>query len=375
MTKKYVSIVSLFLLEMNAVQLFEQFQELKDVVPHVQLANLPTPLQRSDELQKILGCDAIFIKRDDCTCFDGLYGGNKVRKLEFLLGDAIQKKAQTIITYGCIGTNHGLATACYSKQLGLSCLLMLKHQPNSSVVRQNLLLDHYFGAQMKIFNSNEERAAALENIIKNMDDVYFFPTGGSVPSGALGYVNAALELKEQIKAGEMPEPDVIYIPIGSAGTVAGLLVGCKLAGIASKIIAVAIEPEEFFDEFYYKTKTLFFETNSLLHEYSSGIPLFDFPEDQLVITKDFCGTEYGLWIDAGNEAAQIMFQAERITLEGTYSAKGFAALIADNNNGIIKKDAAVLFWNTYCGLDFSAFTSQIDYEGLPREVHWYFENI
>src|SRR5436190_320309 len=136
MFKKILYIISCVLsFQAYALPLFEYLPELENKIPYIQLANLPTPIEKCGEIENILNHHNIYIKRDDLTGFKNLYGGNKVRKLEFLLGDALQHHAKKIITYGCVGTNHGLATACYSNKLGLDCLLMLKNQPNSPVVR------------------------------------------------------------------------------------------------------------------------------------------------------------------------------------------------------------------------------------------------
>lgn len=375
--KLYVLHFLMFLsccIEINSVPLFDYCKELEKKVPYLQLANLPTPIHRCHNLEKALNLNSIFIKRDDLTGSGDLYGGNKVRKLEFLLGDAVQKNAKKIVTFGCVGTNHGLATACYSHSLGLDCLLMLKDQPNSPVVRQNLLLDHYFNAEIEIYPSNEVRKIALDVLLESNKDFYFFPTGGSVSLGVLGYVNAAFELKEQIEKGLMPEPDLIYLPIGSCGTTAGLLLGFALANIQSKIIAVAVEPEETLNEFEEHTKALFSETNQLFNSFSSKIPLLPFPYEQLIINKDFCGTAYGLWLRSGEDAARLMKNEEQIVLEGTYSAKPIAALIADSQNDIRKKDEVILLWNTYCGSDFSHLTNTVDYKKLNKDVQGYFED-
>ncbi len=358
----------------NAAYLFEHCKELDSAIAYMSFADLPTPIDRCHTLGNVLGYHNIFIKRDDLTGFDGLYGGNKVRKLEFLLADALQQGAKKIVTFGCVGTNHGLATACYARQLGLDCLLMLKHQPNSPVVRQNLLLDHYFNAEIQIFANNEIRNSALNNVLANNKDIYFFPTGGSVPLGVLGYVNAAFELKKQIQHGVMPEPDFIYLPIGSCGTTAGLLLGFALADIRSTIVAISVEPESTVDGFFKRTQELFFETNKLLNSCSRSIPLLAFPDEQLMINKDFCGTEYGGWMSNVDDAAQFMRKTEHINLEGTYSAKAFAAILADIENNVRTKDEVLLFWNTYCGLDFSHLTSTVDYKQLPAEVHNYFDD-
>lgn len=361
--------------EIRAVHLFEHFKELEGKIPYLQLAKLPTPIEECFRLEKALHHGAIFIKRDDLTGSGDLYGGNKVRKLEFLMADAVQKGAKEIVTFGCVGTNHGLATACYAKKLGFRCTLMLKHQPNSPVVRQNLLLDHYFNADIRLFSNNKERQIALDWLLATNGYMYFFPTGGSVPLGSLGFVNAAFELKKQVECGVMPEPDIIYMPIGSCGTTAGLLLGLQLAHMHSKIIAIAVEPEEKPNQFLDTTQKLFMETNQLLASVSSDIPLLEFPHQQLIINKDFCGSEYGLWLPAGNDAAQLMCQEEGIILEGTYSAKALAALCADIKSSVVKRDEIVLLWNTYCGLDFSHLTKQVDYKQLNPSVHRYFQDI
>lgn len=375
LTKKYVYVmVWLSFYEVKTLPLFEQFPELTTKIPHVPLAHLPTPIHACDQLKEILH-HPIFIKRDDLTGYGNCYGGNKVRKLEFLLGDALHQGARTIITYGSAGTNHGLATACYSSQLGLGCILMLKHQPNSSVVRQNLLLDSYFNAEFNVFKNDEERDAALEVLLDHDKSAYFIPTGGSTPLGAIGYVNAACELQDQIQQGVLPEPDVIYLPIGSCGTTAGLLLGFTIARIKSKIIAVAVEPEETCGAFLEKTKTLFFQTNALLHSLSGKIPIYEFPYEQLCTNKEFCGNEYGGWMQDVDDAKMVMKTAQGIQLEGTYSAKAFAALFKDIGDNCYKNSETVLLWNTYCGLDFAEILSQVSHKKLPIELHSYFEEI
>ncbi|HEV2601050.1 MAG TPA: D-alanyl-D-alanine dipeptidase [Candidatus Babeliales bacterium] len=373
--KLYTIILSLLIsFTAHAIPLFDAFPDLTSKIQYVALANLPTPIQRCNGLEKALDYNSIFIKRDDLTGSQDLYGGNKVRKLEFLLADAIDQNATDVITFGCTGTNHGLATACYCKQLGLNCTLMLKHQPNSPVVRQNLLLDYYFNAITTIFPSHKDRQAALEAMLENNKNAYFIPTGGSNPLGALGFVNAAFELKEQIKNGSMPEPDFIYVPTGSCGTTAGLLLGLTLANIQSKVVAVLVEPEEVEDAYKHYIRKLFIQINELLNSYSSTVPLVSFPRNQMIINKDFCGTEYGQWLRSGDDAARLLKGTENIIVEGTYSAKPIAALIADIANNARSKDQVVLLWNTYCGLDFSHLTKQVDYKKLNPDVQSYFED-
>lgn len=357
----------------QASDFFKQYQELKELVPYVNLGNLPTPIHRCYGLERFLQHSNIFVKRDDLSGSKGLYGGNKVRKLEFLLADAVKKGTKKVITFGGAGTNHGVATACYAQQLGLQAFLMLNFQPNSSVVRQNLLLNYYFGAKFAFFIDPEERKKSLDQLLESSTDYYFIPAGGSVPLGILGYVAAAFELKEQIKKGEISEPNVIYVPVGSGGTVAGLLLGCLLADIKTHIIAVAVAPEKTAYGFEFILKKLFLKTNQLLNSLSSRIPLIPFPDERLTINKEFVGTEYGEWLSIGKDATRTMKKEEGIVLEGTYSAKALAALVADCKSGVRKKDEVILFWDTYCGLDFSLLTANMNYTELPKEVHYYFE--
>lgn len=357
---------------LNASDFFEQFPQLREKIAHVPLAQLPTPIKQWKRLGPLLGNEQLYVKRDDLTGGDKFYGGNKVRKLEFLLADACQKNAKGVITIGCVGTNHGLATACHAQRLGLSCYLMLKDQPNSAVVRQNLLLDHYFGANMELFETNEARIAARDQLISQNDDWYFIPAGGSVPLGCLGFVSACFELKKQIEAGSIPEPNAIYLPVGSCGTVAGLLLGCQLANISSKIVAVTVFPGSAF-EFEEEIENLYQKTGELLYTACNLCKIPAFPKNQLIIEINFCGTRYGLETEASCQAKDLLQKTENITLEDTYSAKALAALIHNIKDGIEPSDSVILFWNTYCGKDFSSILASCNYKDLNQSFHKYFE--
>lgn len=368
-----LTLISLTFFIAHAIPLFNHYPQLKDTIAHVKLTPIQTPVHHCSHVEQALGHPHIFVKRDDLTG-DGvnLYGGNKVRKLEFLLGDAIAQNAKTIVTLGCVGSNHALASACYARQLGLDCILMLKPQPNSPVVKQNLLLDHYFKATMNIFDNNTARKEALDKLLQENSNYYYFPTGGSVARGALGFVNAAFELKEQIENGLLPEPDFIYLPIGSCGTTAGLLLGLQMAGIKSKIVAVAVEPAH--DAYFINTtRKLFQETNELLQSALPTISSYEFPTEQLILNTNFKGPRYGELTLAASQALEFMFNTENLLVEGTYSAKAVAAFVDDIKNERVTSDHVILWWNTYCGLDFTQLTSTVNYNDLPTQVHHYFE--
>ncbi len=368
----------IFFTQLNAEPyLFKKFPTLKSNVPHIDLCDLPTPVVELKNFCKHLHCKNIFMKRDDVTGKNidngfRLYGGNKPRKLEFLLADALNRGAKTIITYGCAGSNHALATAVHARELGLRTILMLKDQPNSHVVRHNLLLDAYCGAQLKFFPNNRVRSLAANEILKNDATAYLIPTGGSNPIGVFRFVNAGLELAHQIATGAIEEPDLIYVATGSCATTAGLLLGIKAANLKSKIVAVCVEPEEEKDEFLLTIQKLFAETNAMLNALDASFPLFAFPEADLILNKKFCGTQYGLYVAETMDALKTFKDLEHIRLEGTYSVKPVAAIIDDVLSGEAQ-GKNILFWNTYCGIDYSEVTHDVDYKKLPQEFHKYFE--
>ena len=342
-------------------------------------AILPTPVEQLKHFGTYIGCPHLYIKRDDLTGTKmgkgfRLYGGNKPRKLEFLLADARAKGAQTVITYGCVGSNHALATAVYAHELGLKSILLLKDQPNSYIVRHNLLLDHAHGAQLQFFANNHLRAAATEKLLAEDAHAYFIPTGGSNALGTVGFVNAAFELADQVKKGDLQEPDLIYIAAGSSSSasVAGLLVGILAAGLHSDVVAVCVEPEEKDGDYLRRIRTLFLETNELLHAADASFPFFAFPTEKISLNKKFCGTQYGLLMPETKVTMEIGKNLENITLEGTYSAKVVAAIIDDAQAHAIDANSTILFWNTYCGIDFSHLCNWYDYKKLPPEFHIYF---
>lgn len=366
-----------FLIHSQPPCLFNYFPKLQNQIPYVELCDLPTPIEKMETLGKKLGVKNLYVKRDDLSGKNigngfHLYGGNKPRKLRFLLADAMKRNAKIIVSYGCAGSNHALATAIYAHELGLKTLLMLKNQPNSQVVRHNLLLDVYYDAEIQFYPNNLIRNGAKDEFLRNNPSAYFIPTGGSNPIGVVGFVDAACELADQIKANVIQEPDYIYVATNSCSTTAGLLLGLQAAQIRSKIIGVCVEPEEEKDEFLNGIRRLFAETNAMLHALDATFPLYEFPEQSLILNKKFCGTAYGLFIPEGVEAINLVKDSENIKLEGTYSAKPIAAIMDDAKEGRIK-DETILFWDTYCGIDYSFLTKHSDYKKLPQEFHKYFQ--
>lgn len=360
----YALTLSLMQVICLSAHFFTQFPELQKNTAYISFAALPTPI---DYIQNL----ALYIKRDDLTGGES-YGGNKVRKLEFLLAEALACGAQEVVTFGCAGSNHALATTVHAHRLGLACTNLLKPQINSAVVQQNLLLSLAAETNLLYFPDNNARFEWLKNYQATGACPYVIPTGGSCPTGLLGFVNAAFELKEQIDAGIMTEPDYLYVAHGSCGTVSGLTLGFQLLGIKTHIMAIATEPHESEQAYYQELEDLYTQTNKLMHERDNSIPLIPFPKDQVTIRFEFAGGDYGMATAEGLEAKELFKQLADINLDNTYTSKAAAAVVADARAGM-HHNKTVLYWNTYCGLDFSEVTSKLSYKGLPACFHEYFE--
>lgn len=367
----FLLICTISLLHSN--ELFDHYPLLKEHISYISLGDLPTPVTKLEALGEQFGHNQLYIKRDDLTgaLINGarLFGGNKARKLEYLLADALRLKARKVLTVGCAGSNHALATTVYARQVGLEPFLILAPQTNSPVVQRNLLLDRAYGAHITSVHNRVERCQQSEKLKREHgDSLYAIPVGGSVPLGCIGYVNAAFELKKQITEGLLPEPDIIYVACGSGGTTAGLILGIKAAGLKSVIRPIAVDH----DNLSAILKKLIIETNELLHATDQTFPLFTWQDSDCAVVTDFVGDGYGKITSAAREAIKLMSEQEHIVLEGTYTAKACAALLSDLASGTLA-GKKVLFWNTYSIGDFADLVKGIDYRSLPEELHQYFE--
>jgi 1-aminocyclopropane-1-carboxylate deaminase/D-cysteine desulfhydrase-like pyridoxal-dependent ACC family enzyme len=354
------------------LSLFESYPLLPGRLPHTPLGSLPTPVQRLDGLCKRLGVDNLCIKRDDLSA--GLYGGNKVRKLEFLLADARRAGARTVITTGGAGSNHALATSLYARQVGLKSVILLSDQPNSRAVRANLLMDLHVQAEVHVFRTFAEQRGAFDGIVSEIRrrdgcDPYVIAAGGSSPVGALGFVNAGLELRGQIDRGELPMPDVVYLAFGTMGTAAGLLLGLRAAGLNARVVGVRVVPTVVGNE--EKFWVLFQQTNSLLHDADPSFPLIDAGAADITVTHDFFGQEYGLFTKEAVEAIRTVNDTDAVQLDGVYTGKAFAAFT--QHARVKPAGEAALFWLTRNSRPFPPEAMSADYHLLPPAAHHYFE--
>lgn len=362
---------------------FKQFPTLAHKIPLVELADLPTPITKAKKLTNRLHSATIYIKRDDLSgkkLSDGsrLFGGNKMRILEIEMGRAVHEGAHTTMTMGCDGSNLVTAVAACSNYLGLDMVGVIKPQPNAHVVQRNLLLMDYYGARLVCSTSPQNRA---QNAIKTCNSIkkdtgqfpYFIPIGASTPYSVIGFINAAFELKEQIRKHVMPEPDYIYIAAGqTVGTYVGLLIGARLSGLQSKIIAVAVEPDANGALYAREIQSLFTKSVQLLHSLDPSFPLLTFNTHDVHVIHTACGKKYALFTKEAAEAIALLKETEHIELDGIYAGKAMAALLYDMKH-TIKPNETVLFWNTFCGGDVSQLTAQRDFKKLPAELHHYFK--
>jgi len=352
---------------MNEPFLFARYPGLQGKVSWTSLGRFPTKVH---PLKKI-GHDNLWIKRDDET--SEIYGGNKVRKLEFIIGEVKKRRKKRIVTFGGIGTNHGLATAIYSSRHNLACTLLLFRQPLTGHVKENLLLFQKFGAEMKYKNS------LLRTVISfflterlHYRDAYFLFAGGSNHIGTIGYVNAALELKKQVEEGLIPEPETIICPQGSNGTLAGLALGLQLVGMNTRIIGVRVAAPRL-GPFPASTKgavhDLMSKTYRYLRKNSPEIPKIRIRSPEIL--NRYLGPGYGHKTEAGERAARLMEDTEGIRLDPVYTAKAFAGVL---DYCTYRKSAKrpVVFWHTYNSVDMSALAASVNARDLPEEFYSFF---
>ena len=337
-------------------------------LPFMTLTDLPTPLDRAQELAGELGLDTLWIKRDDLSA--SLYGGNKVRKLEYLFADAQARDCDAVVTFGAAGSNHVLATAIFAQQLGMTCYGVLTEQPATPYVGETLRYHAAIGTRLipaaGYKGSNEEFDAILGAHPTGADKVYRITWGGSSWRGTVGFVNAAFELADQLKHAEAP--DLIYVACGTMGTAVGLAIGLRLAQLPTRIVAVKVVPDPVTTEA--NLRKLFTETIAELHAIDDEIPLLDEPLANLTLRTEYLGAGYAETTPECLEAIDIMARTEGLVLETTYTGKGLAALVDDARAGRLQGQQ-VAFWNTYNSRPHAAAVASADTSKLPDELQHY----
>jgi 1-aminocyclopropane-1-carboxylate deaminase/D-cysteine desulfhydrase-like pyridoxal-dependent ACC family enzyme len=302
----------------------------------VELCQLPTSVEALPKLG-----DNAWVKRDDLS--NPLYGGNKTRKFEFIAADILRKKATHVVTLGGTGTNHGVATAMVCRELGLDCTVITFNQPDSPFVQKNQALMKKFGA--KFINAGSLAMAAMRfylDPLRLSQSHYFLAGGGGTALGALAYVNAALELHQQIENGECPEPAAIYVPAGSVATLAGLSLGCTIAGMQTKVVGIQIM-DSHLGPVEICTATA---GNKLMLQalkiIQSQYPKFTIDMPSTILLNDWYSPGYGIQTPTTDNAIKLAALNE-LQLDQTYSGKTFTAFTEALNDST----KPLLYWATY----------------------------
>lgn len=311
--------------------------------PRVHLAHLPTPLEKLSRLSKELGGPEIWIKRDDCTGLST--GGNKTRKLEFLMAEAQAMNADMVMTQGATQSNHARQTAAFAAKLGMECHLLLEdrtgYDDTNYTDNGNVLLDLLHGASKEMrgpgLDMHAEMEAVAETIRKTGKTVYTIPGGGSNPTGALGYVNCVLELLSQANNQSLRIDHIVHAT-GSAGTQAGLVAGLKAMNAQIPLLGIGVRaPKDVQEANVFKLATATAE--------KLGCPGIVERAD-VVANTDYVGEGYGIPAESTLEAIDMFAQLESILLDPVYSGKGAAGLIDLIRKNKFKKDERVVFLHT-----------------------------
>ena len=303
-------------------------------VPRLHFAHLPTPVETLPRLSEALGGPHLLIKRDDQT---GLaFGGNKTRKLEFLLAEAREEGAKTLITGGALQSNHCRQTAAAAARFGFECILVLTGD-KSQKASGNLLLDQLFGAQIVYVADRKDRDRILQETFERAKGEgkkpYLVPYGGSNATGALGYAFAMKELIDQNVSA-----DWIVFATSSGGTHAGLLLGQRIFGFSGKILGISVdEPEEWL-------KTEVSQLASATSEKIGG--RIEFTPADVLVNTDYCDAGYGVVTDREREAIRLFASCEGLLLDPVYTGRAAAGMIDLIRTGFFKTDETVLFWHT-----------------------------
>lgn len=306
-------------------------------MPHVELGHYPTPVEELARLRDVLGGGPrLLVKRDDAIPF--AFGGNKVRKLPYVLAEAMARGADTIITCGGVQSNHARATTAAAVKLGLTPVLVANGEPPAHPTA-NALLDRLMGAAVHYVATREERAPRMAALAAELRGrgrrPFVVPLGASTPSGALGFVRAVGELLEQV-----PAPDVIVHACSSGGTQAGLLAGLALHGVRTRVIGIsADDPVEAVTAIVRRTVA---SVGALLGRDGAALAA----GCRVEVRDDCVGEGYGVPTAASLEAQSLAARTEALFVDHTYTAKALGALIGMVRDGQFHHDQTVLFWHT-----------------------------
>jgi D-cysteine desulfhydrase family pyridoxal phosphate-dependent enzyme len=304
------------------------------IVARLNFAHLPTPIEELPRLTQALGGPRIFVKRDDQT---GLaFGGNKTRKLEFLVAEAREQGAKTLISAGAIQSNHCRQTVAAAARFGFDCTLVLTGE-RPTQASANFLLDQLFGAEIITVADRRDRDRVLQETFDNAvaagKKPYLVPYGGSSPTGAMGYAFAMEEfMKQNVKV------DWIVFGTSSGGTHAGLVLGQRVFGYKGKVLGISIDEPE---------AQLKAHVSELASQASEKLgERIEFTGDDVLVNENYCQAGYGVFGTGEREAINLFARNEGLLLDPVYTGRAAAGMIDLIRKGFFKKEETILFWHT-----------------------------
>lgn len=325
--------------------LFDQYPTLAGQVPWIPLGDWPTPITEACRFATRNGLSSFYVKREDLS--HAQCGGNKVRGLEFLLARARQQGATELITMGSAGSHHVCKTAWHARALGMKTTALIIEQPPADYVRHNLLAGLAAGASFipaNYLTLVPKFAWRLLRGDRADGTLHYIPTGGTSPLACLGHVNAALELRRQIDAGAMPEPDYLFAALGSLGTMAGLAVGCKLAGLRTRLVGVVVSYRWYCTPGRWARMAR--RTLRMMRRYDANVPNIEITAKDLTVIGSALGDGYAHVTESGMDLAREFHESQQIQLDTTYTAKTLdGAMQFIRQRGLEGKTH--LFWHSF----------------------------
>lgn len=339
--------------------LVERYPRLAAALPLLPLVDKPVPITPARSLGEHLGLQQLFVRRDDLACTG--YAGSKVLKLEYLLGQARDLGRSHLITGGSVGSHHALATAIHGSRHGFSVELLLMPEPPSKEARQVVAASAHYAQLIQYVPT----ASALTHLwqqaeARRPNSTYSIPLGGTSALGNIAYIDAVLELEQQVERGILPEPAEIYVPLGTMGCAVGLLLGLRLSRLSSRLVAVRTSnpntssPQKF--------RQLYDATRGWLRAHDASFPELPLDAATFRIEGGHLGAGYAIPTDHGREALKLAANHENLQLELTYTAKALAALVTDAPK---LRGRPILFWNTHAG---NAPDCPTEPQRLPKEL-------
>ena len=344
------------------------FPRLGASLPRTAIASVPTPVTLHT-LGLPSGARNIIVKHDEVT--NDIYGGNKVRKLEYLLQRASDRNARRIATFGAVGSNHALATAIHATRLGFDCTCFLSHQKATPSITRTLNMHRELGTEIVRWGGSVDRLALFRQYL-HRDKTWVIPLGGTCWLGAVGFVNAGLELAEQIRSAEIPCPARIYIACGTTGSAAGLSLGLAAAGLPITVQAIKVADNPFASE--RKLHKLMAKTHFILNRLD---PLFKATgwQERIVWRDEFLAGGYAKVDDATATAVATARDSLDLSLETTYTGKAMAAMLHDLQSPEYPGEP-YLFWDTYNSRQLPVTSDRPDtWDVIPEEFARYYTSV